>query len=195
VISVRGDDGARAIGTTDDDGAGRAQPATGSRRQRSPNSAALTRNGVSFATTRSATARWVLIGAGWFSLSLGAWLPSAAPDYARAGGHGRRIPFWCYRVVAGAAELGGWLRRRRAEQRRRYRQTKRFGGLEIAPYSPAVFRRRIIAEHAEDAGTKAPRPTCGLCRKTYRGGECLSVKLQRAIGSMPLVASSLLETL
>jgi hypothetical protein len=42
VISVRGDDGARAIGTTDDDGAGRAQPATGSRRQRSPNSAALT---------------------------------------------------------------------------------------------------------------------------------------------------------
>jgi hypothetical protein len=38
----RGDDGARAIGTTDDDGAGRAQPATGSRRQRSPNSAALT---------------------------------------------------------------------------------------------------------------------------------------------------------
>jgi hypothetical protein len=24
------------------------------------------------------------------------------------------IPFWCYRVVAGAAEPGGWLRRRRA---------------------------------------------------------------------------------
>ena len=28
--------------------------------------------------------------AGWFSLSLGAWLPSAAPDHARAGGHGAR---------------------------------------------------------------------------------------------------------
>ena len=83
-IPVRGDDGARAVGASDDD----ASPV---RRGAS--------YGVSFATTRSATARW-----GSF------------------------------------------------------------------PYSPAVFRRRIIAEHAEDAGTKAPRPTCGLCRKTYRGG-------------------------
>ena len=37
-----------------------------------------------------------------------------APDRARPGGHGAADSFWFYRVVAGAAELGGCLRRRRA---------------------------------------------------------------------------------
>ena len=41
------------------------------------------------------------------SLSVGAGLPSAAPDEARASGHGAGDPVWRYRLVAGAAELGG----------------------------------------------------------------------------------------
>ena len=43
-------------------------------------------------------------------------------------------------------------------------------GAEAVGYSPAVFRRRIIVGTCGGRGTKAPRPTCGLCRKTYRGG-------------------------
>ena len=48
------------------------------------------------------------------SLSVSAWLPSAAPDLAEGEATAPPIPIWCDRVVAGAAELWGRLRRRRA---------------------------------------------------------------------------------
>jgi len=39
----------------------------------------------------------------WFSLSLGAWVPSAAPDHARAGGHGAADSFL---VLSGGGRRG-----------------------------------------------------------------------------------------
>src|ERR1700686_3227940 len=82
----RGDDGAGAVG------GGRAA----ARPQIEP-----PRYGV--ATPVGGSVKMTLGLAGWCSLSLGAWLPRAAPDQARAGGHGAADSFL---VLSGGGRRG-----------------------------------------------------------------------------------------
>ena len=103
------------------------------------------------------------------SLSVGAGLPSAAPDDARACGHGAGNSCLGYRLVAGAAELGGSVADRgacnNAVRAARYAFAARFlVHVRAAPRPPVSIRRRrraatgtVRREPIETGGRGVPR--------------------------------------